>query len=68
VAAGLVAVSEDDYRTLRLTPAGRDVMRGEPVSLVRPARRVSGWIDWPTSEDDDDDELGAELARRRKKY
>ena len=68
VAAGLVAVSGDDYRTLRLTPAGRDVMRGEPVSLVRPARRVSGWIDWPTSEDDDDDELGAELARRRKKY
>jgi superfamily II DNA helicase RecQ len=38
IAAGLVAVSADEYRTLRLTPKGREVMRGEPPQLVRPNR------------------------------
>ena len=38
IAAGLIAMSSDQYRTLRLTPRGRDVMRGEPAELVRPHR------------------------------
>jgi ATP-dependent DNA helicase RecQ len=40
--AGLVAVSNDEYRTLRLTPLGRDVMAGrvEDVSMSVPAARA----------------------------
>ena len=38
IAGGLVSVSSDEYRTLRLTPPGRAVMRGEPPQLVRPSR------------------------------
>ena len=38
IAAGLIAVSTDEYRTLRLTAKGREVMRGEPPQLVRPSR------------------------------
>ena len=64
ITAGLVAVSPDAYRTLRLTAGGREVMRGEPVQLVRPPRRVSGWIDW-SSEAEDDHALTAAVARRR---
>jgi len=41
VTAGLVEVSTDEYRTLRLTPAGREVMRGEPPHVVRPGRPSS---------------------------
>jgi len=40
IAAGLVSVSQDDYRTLRLTSAGREVMRGEPARIVRPPSRM----------------------------
>jgi len=38
-AAGLIAVSEDQYRTLTLTPAGRGVMAGriEEVQMLVPA-------------------------------
>ena len=38
VAAGLIAVSPDDYRTLSLTPLGRQVMsgRGDGVPIVAP--------------------------------
>jgi ATP-dependent DNA helicase RecQ len=41
--AGLVAVSADEYRTLSLTPLGRDVMRGrvEEVYLAIPAVRAT---------------------------
>ena len=39
--AGLIAVSRDEYRTLTLTPLGRDVMAGrvEDVRMPIPARR-----------------------------
>jgi len=67
VAAGLVAVSDDAYRTLRLTSAGRDVMRGTPASLVRTPRRVNGWIDWAGRADEQDVELSAAAARRRER-
>jgi ATP-dependent DNA helicase RecQ len=40
ITAGLIAVSADEYRTLRLTPHGRNVMRGERVELARPSRSV----------------------------
>jgi ATP-dependent DNA helicase RecQ len=40
--AGLIAVSRDEYRTLALTPLGRDVMAGrrEDVRMSIPARRT----------------------------
>jgi hypothetical protein len=43
VAAGLIAVSSDKYRTLALTPLGREVMSGRAprvriASPLRPAR------------------------------
>jgi ATP-dependent DNA helicase RecQ len=40
IAAGLVVVSKDQYRTLSLTDDGRDVMRGKGADprLTRPAR------------------------------
>jgi ATP-dependent DNA helicase RecQ len=43
-AAGLIAVSSDEYRTLALTPLGRDVMAGrvEDVSMSIPAVRQHG--------------------------
>ncbi|MCI0436201.1 MAG: RecQ family zinc-binding domain-containing protein, partial [Gemmatimonadetes bacterium] len=45
VAAGLIVVSADRYRTLSLTPLGREVMSGkvDNVRIVRPARRAV----WP---------------------
>jgi ATP-dependent DNA helicase RecQ len=41
--AGLVRVSDDKYRTLSLTPIGRDVMdgRSENVSMAPPARPMA---------------------------
>ena len=42
--AGLVATSTDEYRTLRLTPLGRDVMTGRlsDVLMAVPAERPAG--------------------------
>jgi ATP-dependent DNA helicase RecQ len=42
--AGLVATSKDEYRTLRLTPLGRDVMTGRLTDVVMalPAARRGG--------------------------
>ena len=42
--AGLIATSRDEYRTLTLTPLGRDVMAGrvEDVQLSVPAARPVG--------------------------
>jgi ATP-dependent DNA helicase RecQ len=60
IAAGLVAVSTDQYRTLRLTDRGRDAMHGRlpdlgvrrPVTAAVPRssrrRRISDWNDWRT--------------------
>jgi ATP-dependent DNA helicase RecQ len=41
IAGGLVTVSTDQYRTLKLTDAGRDVVHGRvgELSVTRPARR-----------------------------
>jgi hypothetical protein len=71
VTASLVVVSKDQYRTLSLTPEGRDVMRGRrrDLRLSRPApfRSFSSLLE----EDDDGVEDGVEddglkrlLARR----
>ena len=40
--AGLIAISPDEYRTLRLTPLGRDVMTGrvEDVAMAVPVLRA----------------------------
>ncbi len=65
VAASLVRVSPDRYRTLSLTPQGRLAMRGElPIlKVARPIRlrpvRLQPWSD------DDDDEEDDLLLRRR---
>jgi hypothetical protein len=42
VSAGLIARSTDRYRTLSLTPRGREVMRGKvtDVRITRPLRSV----------------------------
>jgi ATP-dependent DNA helicase RecQ len=63
VAAGLVAVTKDQYRTLSLTPAGREVMRGRrpDVRIARPnlalltagALRTALRVDQDEDEDDD---------------
>jgi superfamily II DNA helicase RecQ len=41
VAAGLIVISKDQYRTLRLTPEGREVMYGR-----RPEFRVTRPTPW----------------------
>jgi len=57
IAAGLVAVSTDQYRTLSLTDRGRDAMSGRlpdlgvrrPMTravLSRPRGRIRDWDDW----------------------
>jgi hypothetical protein len=47
VAAGLIAMSKDQYRTLSLTAPGREVMRGraENLRITRPAKTpgLSSW-------------------------
>ena len=45
IAAGLIAVSPDQYRTLSLTARGREVMNGrvEPSELKRPVRIPIGF-------------------------
>jgi ATP-dependent DNA helicase RecQ len=52
IAAGLVAVSNDRYRTLSLTDRGRDVMRGrvENLQIRRPSRlpRLSALTRYPS--------------------
>jgi hypothetical protein len=67
IAAGLVAVTKDQYRTLSLTQQGRDVLRGQitdpqvarpwPVPSVSALRRYR---------DDLPDLLREELALRRR--
>jgi len=39
-AAGLIAVSEDQYRTLTLTPAGRKQLAGERAEFERMVRAI----------------------------
>jgi ATP-dependent DNA helicase RecQ len=43
IAAGLVSRSNDDYRTLSLTPAGRVALRGQPIQVTRPPRLSAAW-------------------------
>jgi ATP-dependent DNA helicase RecQ len=44
-AGGVIAVSDDEYRTLRLTERGRAVLRdaGAPLNLPRPAPALTRW-------------------------
>jgi ATP-dependent DNA helicase RecQ len=64
VTAALVVVSNDRYRTLSLTPEGRDVMRGQTrqLKLSRPVplRRFPSLLD----EEDDDDRFDHHRLRR----
>jgi ATP-dependent DNA helicase RecQ len=66
VTASLVAVSKDQYRTLSLTPEGREVMRGRArdLRLSRPVsvRAFPSLLDG--ADDDDDYALRRLLARR----
>lgn len=66
VAASLVRVSNDQYRTLRLTPEGRQAMRGElqnlKVSRPQPAR-ASLWATKHNDRRDNDDENDVELLK-----
>jgi ATP-dependent DNA helicase RecQ len=65
IAASLVRVSNDRFRTLSLTPEGRQALRGELVTLkvvrplpLRPLRLQ------PLSDDDDDDDDDLRRPRR----
>jgi len=66
VAASLVIISKDQYRTLSLTPAGRDVMRGQRSNarIVRPAPRpnLAALLEGGT-----DDELDLLRLRQRRR-
>jgi ATP-dependent DNA helicase RecQ len=65
VTASLVVVSKDQYRTLSLTPEGRDVMRGQTprLTLARPVspRPFSSFLE--QDEEDDDFDLSRRLLR-----
>jgi len=68
VAAGLVAISKDQYRTLSLTTEGRDVMRGR-----RPELRIAQPKPMPNlaalrARLDLDDEAGLDLLRLRRRW
>jgi ATP-dependent DNA helicase RecQ len=63
VAAGLIAVSKNHYRTLSLTPEGLDVMRGRGSDLHL-ARPVLGPA-LPALTGDGDDDLDLYWLRRR---
>ena len=67
VTASLVVVSKDQYRTLSLTPEGRDVMRGQTrhlrLSRPVPLRPFPSFLD---HEDDDDDDDGFDDDRLRR--
>ena len=60
VAASLVAVSKDQYRTLSLTPEGREVMQGraQRLKVARPTPRRALPL---LSDDDDDDEIDCDV-------
>ena len=68
VAASLVTVSKDQYRTLSLTPEGRQAMQGraETPKVARPIPRRS-LATWSVDADDDgiDDDLALSRLRRR---
>lgn len=69
VSASLVVVSKDQYRTLSLTPEGRDVMRGQTrhLKLSRPVpfRPFLSFLDEEDDSDDDgfDDERSTSASR-----
>jgi ATP-dependent DNA helicase RecQ len=70
VAAGLIVASTDRYRTLSLTPAGREVMSGDRAefAIVRPPPPpdLDALRDSPgRDEDEEDDEFELEMLRRR---
>jgi ATP-dependent DNA helicase RecQ len=67
VAASLVCVSKDRFRTLSLTPEGRQAMRGQSpalkVSRPVPLRPRPSWF---SDLDDDDEEDDRRLLRRER--
>jgi hypothetical protein len=66
VQASLVSVSNDRFRTLSLTPEGREAMRGQLATLQvrRPATRRPV-RPWSLTDDDEDEEEDLYLLRRR---
>jgi ATP-dependent DNA helicase RecQ len=66
VAASLVVVSKDQYRTLSLTPDGRGVMRGERAhfAIARPRPRAAQPRLRSVLEDEDDVEFDLYYLRR----
>ena len=67
VAAGLVTVSRDQYRTLSLTPDGRDAMHGRApqFNVTRPLQRRPLRDLLSDRDDDDDDDFDLYALRRR---
>jgi ATP-dependent DNA helicase RecQ len=66
VAASLVVVSKDQYRTLSLTQEGRDVMLGRtaPAGVARPIPRPRLTLPGLLDGEDEDGDLELELLRR----
>jgi ATP-dependent DNA helicase RecQ len=61
IAAALVVVSKDQYRTLSLTPEGRTVMRGQAPHLKLPRpMSIRPFSSSLHKEDDEDDEFSEE--------
>jgi ATP-dependent DNA helicase RecQ len=67
VAASLVSVSSDQYRTLSLTPEGRQAMQGRTPTLnvVRPAPPLFRRLPSLYGDDDDNDDFDLSRLRRR---
>jgi ATP-dependent DNA helicase RecQ len=67
VAAALVSVSNDRFRTLGLTAEGRQAMRNElpTLKVPRPAPPRATRL-WCSNDDDDDSEEDLHLLRRRR--
>ena len=67
ISAGLVTISKNQYRTLHLTPAGRDVMRDRhgDVTIPRPRLLVAQAVRRVL---DDDEDRAFQLYRLRRAW
>jgi ATP-dependent DNA helicase RecQ len=69
ISAGLVVVSDDQYRTLSLTDRGREFMYGRLTDpVIRRPSRIANWSRLRRYRDDDVYELREDLIRRARGF